>query len=128
MMSGMDTGDLAERITPTLKIGEEPIHVNGQPTGFLLRDFWASAFSDLVLNANRGTFAEYVVMTALGRGKALLSAWASHDVTTNSGIRVEVKSAAYLQTWPQERLSRINFEIRPTRKWREDLNDFEPGA
>jgi hypothetical protein len=43
--------------------------------------------------------------------------WAAYDLETPSGIRIEVKSAAYLQAWHQERPSRIAFDTRPTRAW-----------
>lgn len=35
--------------------------------------------------------------------------WEPYDVFTSSGIRAEVKSSAYLQTWPQRGLSRVTF-------------------
>ena len=41
--------------------------------------------------------------------------WDASDLTTPGGVRVEVKSAAYCQTWAQRRLSSIGFDIAP--KW-----------
>lgn len=43
--------------------------------------------------------------------------WAAHDLTTPEGVKVEVKSAAYLQSWYQDRLSRISFIVAKTRTW-----------
>ncbi|GAA1761288.1 hypothetical protein GCM10009795_004650 [Nocardioides hankookensis] len=43
--------------------------------------------------------------------------WDAADLLTPDGLRVEVKSAAYLQTWAQTRPSRITFGIRPTTGW-----------
>jgi hypothetical protein len=42
------------------------------------------------------------------------SAW---DLTSPEGIRIEVKSAAYLQSWAQSDFSKIVFSIRPARSW-----------
>ena len=51
--------------------------------------------------------------------------WDPFDLKTQSGIKVEVKSAAYLQSLHQERLSSIRFGIGPTRRWDARTNRFE---
>ena len=43
--------------------------------------------------------------------------WQAYDLKTTSGAIVEVKSAAYLQSWAQAKLSSINFTIAPTLAW-----------
>lgn len=43
--------------------------------------------------------------------------WDAADLEPSAGLRVEVKSAAYFQTWTQQRLSRISFGISPTIGW-----------
>lgn len=43
--------------------------------------------------------------------------WAPYDLTSPSGRRIEVKSAAYLQSWDQEYYSKIIFDIAPHRAW-----------
>lgn len=43
--------------------------------------------------------------------------WAAFDLQTPSGIRIEVKSAAYIQSWHQAKLSSIMFNVRRTRAW-----------
>lgn len=57
-------------------------------------------------------------MIALGKPR---TDWTAYDVyyplDKMTGIRIEVKSAAYLQAWEQQRLSKIQFSIRPTRAW-----------
>ncbi|MDO5146100.1 MAG: hypothetical protein Q4D60_03780 [Eubacteriales bacterium] len=40
-----------------------------------------------------------------------------YDITSPSGRRVEVKSAAYLQSWTRDYYSKINFDIAPKRAW-----------
>ncbi|MBK8535794.1 MAG: hypothetical protein IPL59_12085 [Candidatus Competibacteraceae bacterium] len=40
--------------------------------------------------------------------------WSAYDLETRTGFKVEVKSAAYLQSWRQKRPSPIRFDIKPT--------------
>jgi hypothetical protein len=72
-------------------------------------DFWRWAFSDLRTNIVRGVLAEYLVARAVGDLSPLRKAWDNWDVTTATGIKVEVKSSAYLQSWNQRKLSAITF-------------------
>lgn len=64
-------------------------------------DFWRWAFSDLRDNTQRGVLAEFFVALALGRTQTRRRAWDNYDVTTHSGLRVEVKASGYLQSWAQ---------------------------
>ncbi len=70
----------------------------------------------------RGILAEYLVARALGDTEAARAEWDPFDATTEDGIRVEVKSSAYLQSWHQNRLSRISFSTRPTFAWEAETN------
>ena len=90
--------------------GDEHIMFDGMPTGYLLSDFWAWSSSDLLNNTLRGHFAEFIVSASLGLNlKRPQADWAPYDVyypmDKRSGIRIEVKSAAYLQAWEQQRPS-----------------------
>ncbi len=80
-------------------------------------DFWRWAFSDLRQNVVRGVLAEFLVARAVDDPSPLRHAWDNFDVTTRSGIRVEVKSSAFLQSWTQRRLSRIGFAGLTGRSW-----------
>ena len=82
-----------------------------------LLDFWRWASSDLVSNTLRGVFAEYLVASALGLTATCRVEWEAFDLETPNGLRIEVKSAAYLQSWQQKALSEITFSIQPTRAW-----------
>jgi len=73
-----------------------------------VRDFWRFAMSDLRMNNTRGYLAEFLVAQALGLSEVKRVEWDAYDLLFE-GIRIEVKSSAYLQAWPQERLSRIGF-------------------
>lgn len=100
--------------------GDEPI---GE-TGALIRAFWSWAYSDLRSNTERGIFAEFLVAQAVGDTSPLRKAWANHDVTTPSGVRVEVKAFGYLQSWHQRRLSTPSFGRLTGRTWDEETGEF----
>ena len=51
--------------------------------------------------------------------------WDQYDLDF-SGVRVEVKSAAHVQSWPQARPSVIEFGIRPTVGWDSRTNTYAP--
>jgi len=106
------------------KTGSEPLTSGGEPLGFDLLGFWQWACSDLMGNSLRGILAEYLVAAALGCTSATRTEWDAYDVRTPDGIRVEVKSAAYVQTWHQTKLSQISYDIRPTFGWTAETNSF----
>lgn len=116
------TRDLS-RIYPVRKSGNEPLHSNGHSLGFTLLDFWRWSSSDLVSNATRGVLAEFIVATALGiKLDGVRDEWGAFDLETPEGITVEVKSAAYIQSWSQRNLSAIVFRTPKTRAWNADTN------
>ena len=108
-----------------LKTGNEVFEFNGQPLQLSLIDFWRWSASDLVSNAARGILAEYIVASALGLadGGKIRSEWDAYDLLTSDGIKIEVKSAAYLQSWYHKKLSAISFGIRPTTGWNDETNE-----
>lgn len=91
-----------------------------RPTGKTLMDFWRWSSSDLACNAMRGVLAEYLVACDLGVDDGLRVEWDTQDIVTKTGIKVEVKSAAYCQSWAQQKPSKIQFGIGPSREY-----DFE---
>lgn len=101
--------------------GSEPVHADGVPTGATALDFWRWAASDLLSNASRGLLAEFLVRQAIG-GSAIdvRREWDRYDIVSPDGVRIEVKSAAYLQRWAQRKLSTISFRTRPTFGWSAD--------
>ncbi len=108
----------------TRKNGNEPFLVNNYPLPFNLLSFWQWSSSDLVGNALRGVLAEYIVASAVGSADGTRTEWDSFDVETPEGIRVEVKSGAYIQSWAQKKLSTIQFDIRPTQGWDAKTNTY----
>ena len=104
-------------IAVTRKSGSETFEAAGRPLPISLLDFWQWSSSDLVGNALRGVLAEYIVASAVGSNGGTRTEWDAIDIVTPAGIKIEVKSGAYLQSWAQERLSAIRFDIRPTWGW-----------
>ena len=103
--------------------GEEPFHDEGKPLGFDLLGFWQWSASDVVSNATRGIVAEYLVAQALGVAVGnVREEWAAFDLEALDGTRIEVKSAAYIQSWFQKELSRIRFGVPKTRGWDKETN------
>lgn len=107
------------------KTGQEPFTFNGSDGEFRLIDFWRWCMSDLVNNATRGVLAEFLVAKAVGAHTATRSAWDAYDLETPDGIRIEVKSAAYIQSWFQKDYSHICFGISETRAWQAATNQME---
>ena len=107
-----------------LKTGKEPFLVNNQNLNFNLKDFWSWSQSDLLNNTMRGVLAEYIVKQDLGIKKSSRSDWDPYDLETDGGIKIEVKSGAYLQSWKQHELSKITFNIAPTKERNENTNKY----
>ena len=61
--------------------------------------------------------AEFIVGSALGCvADDVRREWDAYDLASK-GIKVEVKSTAKLQTWPQDRHSTLRFDIPQTTGW-----------
>ncbi len=106
------------------KSGEEPFVSNGRNLPMNLLAFWQWSSSDLVGNTLRGLVAEYIVTSAVGDRSGNRQEWDSCDVITTDGIKVEVKSSAYIQSWKQSKYSSIKFNIRPTFGWEAATNEY----
>ncbi len=105
------------------KTGMEPFCDGQEKLSYDVLSFWQWSMSDLLSNITRGILAEYLVARALGIGaESVRDEWAAFDLLTPDGIKVEVKSAAYLQSWHQTRLSAISFLTPRTRGWDPDTN------
>ena len=103
-------------LTTLPKMGNEKFHTNEKGLGYTLKDFWIWSVSDLMSNATRGRLAEFIVAKAIGAAKGVRNEWAAYDLKTPNGKKVEVKSAAYLQSWLQDDYSTIQFSIRKTKE------------
>jgi hypothetical protein len=106
------------RIGTTRKTGDESFRSSSNTLPFNALDFWRWSASDLVSNTTRGRLAEFIVAKAVGISTdGVRDEWAPYDLHTDNGIRIEVKSAAYLQAWPQKQLSSISFIVTKSRTW-----------
>lgn len=102
--------------------GNEKFIFKDTDLGKTMLDFWSWAYSDLFRNVNRGAFAEFVVREAMNtqcrntppRTDFRVSMDA-YDLLSPDGIRVEVKSSAYIQAWESEHPARISFRIAPAK-------------
>ena len=66
-------------------------------------------------NLYRGLLAEYIAALALGIDTSFERRdWMAYDLATEDGIKIEVKSSAYLQALEQTGPSRIRFRIPRT--------------
>ncbi len=92
--------------------------------GATLLNFWQWMGSALVSNALRGMFGEYLVALAVRAADGVQEEWAAYDVNTLDGIKIEVKTSGYIQTWVQNKFSIPQFDIAPTYSWDPATNEF----
>lgn len=86
-------------------------------------NFWKWAFSDFLSNSLRGILAEFVVGSALGCLDNQRKEWDAYDLLYKNK-KIEVKCAAYLQTWHQKKHSVIRFDIAEKSSWYADENKY----
>ena len=110
--------DMIYRIETTPKSGSE--HFIGLENTLL--DYWRWAHSDIASNSERGKLAAYYVKCAVGATTPCRIEWDAVDIISPSGIRIEVKSSAYLQTWSCSAFSKIQFDIAPKLSWDSETN------
>ncbi|MDE7354642.1 MAG: hypothetical protein K2O06_16560 [Acetatifactor sp.] len=101
--------------------GNEEFILHGTNVGITVMDFWRWAFSDLIDNTQRGVMAEFLVYSSLNRivlDTQMRENWLPFDMTSPSGRRIEVKSAAYIQAWtPENIFAQIRFDIGKKLAW-----------
>jgi hypothetical protein len=105
------------------KKGDEALSCNGANTPHTLLDFWRWSTSNILSNATRGRFAEFIVSTAMEiNPENIREEWDAYDIISEDGVKIEVKSAAYIQSWQQKSFSVISFSIKPARHWDKETN------
>ena len=121
-MSQEDLGPL----NPSQKTGTEHFYTNAGQQDFDLLAFWQWSSSNLLDNTVRGILAEFIVAKALGISThSNRQVWLPWDLETDQGVRIEVKSAAFLQSWGQKRLSIIQFLVPKRRGFDEATSQLE---
>ena len=99
------------RIVAQSRTGEERLVGTGQVNVTVL-DFWRWSASDLLSNAQRGVFAEFIIALAAGCDiRQPREPWGSFDLTTPEGIKLEVQVALTETGW--ERLDRFPLDLVP---------------
>lgn len=98
--------------------------------GAAILDFWRWAFSDLRQNTLRGIFAEWLVAKLLGLPlRVPRDPWTPADLQALGGVRIEVKSGAYLQAWLDSgRRSRPSWSYLAGRVWSADARSLAADA
>ena len=91
--------------------------------GLAVGDFWRWAYSDILSNRNRAIFGEFLVASALGVIHQPRTEWDAVDIIYD-GIKIEVKTSAYLQSWKQDKPSLIKFDIAKKKSWYADTNTY----
>ena len=113
----IESPGMSEPITPIRKHGNEPIIGPCGGSISTLMEFWQWSASNILENTLRGMFAEFLVAYSLGVHHKHRVEWEPFDLRSNEGVRIEVKSAAYVQAWEQKQFSTISFDISPTSSW-----------
>lgn len=112
--------------------GTEEFALHGASLGISVKDYWSWAYSDLIDNTQRGVVAEFLVFSALNFTPIHTQSrenWLPFDVTSPSGRRIEVKSAAYIQAWtPENIFAQIRFDIGKKLAWSNETASYSSEA
>lgn len=112
--------------------GNEEFTLHGSSAGLTVQDFWRWGYSDIIDNTQRGIMAEFLVYSSLWNSLSRTQMrvnWIPYDVTSPSGRRIEVKSAAYIQAWTQENIyAQIRFDIGKKLAWNNETASFASEA
>ncbi|ORM30111.1 hypothetical protein [Williamsia sp. 1135] len=123
-MSATDDSFSGTYEPPRRRQPDSPFIQRGRPSPGTIQDFWEWSTSDLLSNATRGVLAEFIVGLALGCVDDVRREWDAFDLVTPDGLRIEVKSAGYLQSWQQKSPSAISFGVSPATAWFAETNSY----
>jgi len=101
-------------IQTTKKSGKEKFYFNNKKLPIDVLSFWQWSSSELLGNALRGVLAEFIIASIIDVLDNPREEWDAYDLQTKNGLKIEIKSSAYLQSWEQKKLSNISFGIQPT--------------
>jgi len=67
--------------------------------------------------------AEHLVAQSLGIANgSVREEWAAYDLEARDKTKIEVKSAAFIQSWQRKELSRISFNVSKKTAWDRETN------
>ena len=108
---------MLKAIKTVKKTGQEPFYTKDGNIPLNVLSFWQWSSSELLGNALRGVLAEFIVASTIDALDKPREEWDAFDLITKNGLKIEIKSSAYLQSWHQSELSKITFGIQPTVEW-----------
>jgi hypothetical protein len=107
-----------DNMNSILRNGSEIFKFYDNNIGIKLQDFWQWSNSDLLNNTTRGVLAEFIVAQALSLNLSEPRRdWTPWDLELKSGLKIEIKSSSYLQSWHQSKLSTISFTVKARKPW-----------
>ena len=91
--------------------------------------FWSWFRPGLAENWMRGVVGEYWVAKALELTDEIRRGWKSWDLETDNGIRIEVKTTGYRQSWhkPSDKTATPKFTVPKVRVKADENRDLMPG-
>ena len=97
-------------------IGNEPLRVGGHDIALTVNDFWRWSFSDFSDFSTRDVFSKFLVasslgLTADGSARQHCARNLLWSPTGSAGIRISVRTAAYVQSGEAEHPDHILFVI-----------------
>lgn len=95
-------------------IGNEPLRVGSQDIAVTVNDFWRWSFSDFTDFTTRAAFAEFLVASSLGLtadNSVRLKRSLLWSPAGGSGIKVSVRTAAYVQSGEEDHPDHILFPV-----------------
>lgn len=106
--------------------GNENLSHDGKDLPITMLHFWQWAYSNIIHNMQRGTFAHFIVKCALDAGhiptcQEIGTGLEPYDLegppipSTGNPARIEVKSAAFVQIWEIRHPDHANFSIAPAK-------------
>lgn len=101
--------------------GDKLFTNDGMYLDFSLSDFWGWYASNTLNGAIRGAIAEYIVAKSLDIDceSEPRQTWDAYDLEYE-GIKIEVKSSAFIQSKHNDKYSRISFSIEKHSHWNKD--------
>lgn len=111
-----------DRLEVVLRTGDEPFHGGG--LSLQLLDYWRWSGSSLMDNTARGMLAEFLVAAAIGQHQSPRVEWERYDLRTRTGVTIEVKCSAAIQTHKQPGESPIVFGIGPRKGWDPETGQY----
>ena len=76
-----------------------------------LNEFQNWAFGDSLDNTLRAIIGEFIVLKAVEAEAVHRLNWDGYDILMRDGTKVEVKVSGYVQSWNQNGLSTLCFDI-----------------